>query len=77
VASWMVEQGARSLIFLSRSAGSTVSDQQYFCELEAVGCTVTAVQGKANNKAEVVECIQGASKPIRGVFHMPYGHGPS
>lgn len=44
VSSWMVEHGARSLVFLSRSAGKTAADQDFITELRSQGCSVTAIR---------------------------------
>ena len=70
VASWMVEHGARHLVFLSRSAGKGEHDASFFQELKSMGCDVTAVAGKADDMAAVKECIQKATKPIIGIFHL-------
>ncbi|KAL7916747.1 putative polyketide synthase [Trichoderma velutinum] len=70
VATWAVERGATSLIFLSRSAGKGEHDQSFFEELRSLGCEVTAVTGKADDKEDVKTCIKKAPKPIKGVFHL-------
>ena len=70
VASWMAEKGARQLIFLSRSAGKTETDKEFFRELESMGCEAVAIAGKADNKEDVASAIRLATKPIKGVFHM-------
>ncbi|KAF2179540.1 KR-domain-containing protein, partial [Zopfia rhizophila CBS 207.26] len=70
VASWMLEKGAHNLIFLPCSAGKTDIDQQYFREIESMGCEVTAIAGKADNKSDIQQVIQKATKPIKGVFHL-------
>lgn len=46
IASWLVEVGARSLVFLSPRAGTLEEDRQFFGELEDSGCTVNAFAGK-------------------------------
>jgi len=66
----MVEMGARSLIFLSRSAGQTDSDQQYFPELKSQGCQVTAISGKMDDKPSLERTFQIALNIIKGVFHL-------
>lgn len=70
VASWMAEKGARSLIFLSRSAGQNESDQQYLASIQSMGCQTTVISGRADNKADMEEVLLQAPKPIRGVLHF-------
>lgn len=70
VATWMVERGARNLIFLSRSAGQGEHDSSFFFELESMGCQITAIQGKADNIQAVEEVASRATKPVKGIFHL-------
>lgn len=70
VASWMVERGARSLVFLSRSAGLGDSDKAFFAELESMGCTVCPVAGKVQDMDDLNRAILRAPKPIKGVVHL-------
>nr|RBQ98724.1 hypothetical protein FVER53263_00316 [Fusarium verticillioides] len=71
-ATWMVESGARYLIFFSRSAGLSVRDQAFFQELASQGCTAQAVRGDVLNLADVELAMASAppGKPIRGVLQM-------
>ncbi|KAK4231078.1 putative polyketide synthase [Podospora fimiseda] len=69
-ATWMAERGARSLIFLSRSAGQTSSDQDFLLELNTMGCHGIAVAGRVENADDVKEAICQAPSPIRGVVHL-------
>ena len=70
IATWMVESGARSLIFLSRSAGLSDSDQAFFEELKSMGCVVSAVAGKTQNMKDVMRAISSAPAPIKGVIQL-------
>ncbi|KAI9741492.1 MAG: hypothetical protein M1818_004298 [Claussenomyces sp. TS43310] len=70
VVSWMVQRGARDFIFLSRSAGSTVEDKEFFVELETMGCSVCGVPGKVQDMQDLNRAILRATKPIKGVVHM-------
>ncbi len=70
VATWMVERGARNLIFLSRSAGIGAEDQSYFAELNSMGCAVSTVAGKAEDMESVKTVIAKSSKPIKGIVHL-------
>lgn len=71
VASWMVECGARSLIFLSGNAGLTDESKAFFRELESLGCSVSAIPGKVQDREDVNKAaISKASMPIKGVIHL-------
>ncbi|KAL9623833.1 MAG: hypothetical protein Q9160_001824 [Pyrenula sp. 1 TL-2023] len=69
-AMWMVERGARKLIFLSRSAGKSDSDQRFFRGLEAQGCSVQAFCGDVTRLEDVKKCVAEAAAPVAGVMHM-------
>lgn len=66
----MVEHGARNLVFLSRSAGKSDSDRNYFRELEVQGCLVQALSGSISCLEDVEHAVQSAAAPIAGVMHM-------
>ena len=68
---WMVERGARSFVFLSRSAGKSSEDQVFFRELESQGCCAVAVAGSVAELADVKRAMQAAPTPIAGVIQMP------
>ncbi|PHH88306.1 hypothetical protein CDD83_7707 [Cordyceps sp. RAO-2017] len=72
IATWMVERGARHLLFLSRSAGLSARDQAFFRELECQGCTARAVRGSVTDKAVVERAMASAppDQPVRGVLQM-------
>lgn len=70
ISTWMVERGARNLIYLSRSAGRTESDQKFFRELEAQGCSVQAACGNVSDLEDVRRTVENAAAPIAGVMHM-------
>ncbi|KAG4273107.1 acetyltransferase [Fusarium proliferatum] len=71
-ATWMVERGARYLIFFSRSAGLSVRDKTFFRELASQGCTAQAVRGDVLSLPDVERSVASApaGKPIRGVLQM-------
>lgn len=70
VATWMVEHGARSLVFLSRSAASP-ENEQFVKELEGYpGCTVTTVSGDVSRDEDVLKTIEAAPKPLAGVLQL-------
>jgi D-arabinose 1-dehydrogenase-like Zn-dependent alcohol dehydrogenase len=70
VAKWMVERGARNLIFFSRSAASADAHEQFFRELEASGCLVQTMSGDVSNLNDVKSAVACADKPIAGVFQL-------
>ncbi|KAI4601070.1 putative PKS/NRPS-like protein biosynthetic cluster [Pestalotiopsis sp. 9143b] len=70
IATWMVERGAKSLIFFSRSAANRDVHGTFFDELEASGCSVQAFSGDVGSIEDVKLAVAGASKPIAGVMQM-------
>lgn len=70
VAMWMVEKGARHLIFLSRSDTSSPKRQAFIQDLISQGCCITAVIGDVANMADVQRAIAAARMPIAGVVQM-------
>jgi hypothetical protein len=69
VATWMVENGARHLTFLSRSAASEVHEP-FFQELKGMSCSATAVAGEVQSERDVKMAILASKKPIKGVLHL-------
>ena len=70
VATWMVEAGARQLIFLSRRATLGDEDKAFLGELEAMGCSVRAVVGEVQDRDLLHKTISESLKPIKGVIHL-------
>ncbi|ETS75605.1 hypothetical protein PFICI_12549 [Pestalotiopsis fici W106-1] len=70
VASYMVERGARHLIFLSRTAGSSKHDQAFAEELSSQGCSITFVQGDVTVLSDVQHAVAKAPTTIKGVINM-------
>jgi hypothetical protein len=70
ISTWMVERGAKSLLYLSRSAGKTEEDQLFFRELAAAGCVVTAFAGSVNAKADVEAAVASAPTKVAGILQM-------
>lgn len=68
VATWLVEQGAKHLIFFSRSAGLRPEDESYKSELEAQGCFVQMFPGNVACYTEVQRVVALIGKPIGGVL---------
>ncbi|KAF2716908.1 polyketide synthase [Polychaeton citri CBS 116435] len=70
VATWMVENGARHLIFLSRSAKQDADTQDFLEELQSQQCTVQIVTGSVVQKDDVQRAVDSAIKPLAGVLNM-------
>ncbi|KAF9872330.1 polyketide synthase [Colletotrichum karsti] len=70
VSNWMVEHGAKHLVYLSRQGSDAEENQSFFRELEAQGCSATAVKGSVVNIADVEHAIATSPRPIRGVINM-------
>lgn len=68
IATWLVERGAKELVFLSRSAGFLPEHKLFVEELAAMGCTATLVSGDVVKLDNVIQAMRAASKPIGGVF---------
>lgn len=67
---WMVENGARSLVFLSRRLELTGSNKEHVVELEAMGCSVNIVQGDVAQLQDVQRAVSQCPHPLKGVLHM-------
>lgn len=70
IALWMASNGAKNLIFLSRSAGKSDDDQTFFKELNMIGCLVQCFPSDVADQATVKNAIDQASMPIAGVMQM-------
>lgn len=65
---WMVEQGARSLIYLSRNVGA--EENQFVRELEAMDCEVQIVRGSVECRGDVEKVIHKVKRPLKGILNM-------
>ncbi|KAE8155307.1 hypothetical protein BDV25DRAFT_135054 [Aspergillus avenaceus] len=70
VATWMVEKGARNLIFFSRSGGKTPEQDAFLNTLECQGCNVFTVTGNVANIEDVRRAASAARTPIAGVIQL-------
>lgn len=66
----MVEKGARCLVYLSPSAGTTEDHRTFAEELECQGCDVIFIQGTAADMSDVQKAISHSPKPVKGVFQL-------
>lgn len=70
VSNWMVENGARHIMYLSRSAGDSEQDRRFIREIESQGCEVQAIKGSVTSLQDVYRAVEQAAMPIAGVFLM-------
>ncbi|EXF77657.1 polyketide synthase [Colletotrichum fioriniae PJ7] len=70
VATWLLEHGARNLVFLSRSAGSA-DNEPFVKELESYhGAVIKTVSGDVSSPDDVLKAINEAPKPVAGVMQL-------
>lgn len=70
IATWMVENGARHLTFLSRSAGLGPDDESFVGELNSMACQVQLVRGSVTDSEDVQRVIREAKMPVKGILQM-------
>ncbi|GAQ45906.1 polyketide synthase [Aspergillus niger] len=70
ISTWMVERGARHLIYLSRSAGTTDAHLEFSQELASMGCRVDFVQGTVSNLEDVTRAMSQAHGHLKGILQM-------
>lgn len=71
VATWLVEKGARDLVFLSRSGGNSPESRSFLEELRSQSCSVTTITGDVANIEDVQRAVTACKRRIAGVIHMP------
>ncbi|KAJ6082548.1 hypothetical protein N7499_007422 [Penicillium canescens] len=70
VATWMVEKGARDLVFLSRSAGKESDSKSFLKELQSQSCSVTTIRGSVDSLDDVKRAVSACGNRIAGVIQM-------
>ena len=70
ISSWMVEKGAKHLVFLSRSAGESKKDQAFISELISQDCSVQVFAGSVANLQDVKNAVANAGRPVAGVLQL-------
>ncbi|KAI6770702.1 hypothetical protein HG531_009557 [Fusarium graminearum] len=70
ISRWMIQRGARHLIYLSRSAGTNEKHRDVQQELESLGCKVDFVQGSINDLDNVNAAVARADGRLKGVLQM-------
>ncbi|KAI1388535.1 putative polyketide synthase [Hypoxylon trugodes] len=67
---WMVEHGARELLYLARSATPSPTNHAFVEELQSMGCNVKLAQGDVTNKQDVERAVAAATYPLKGIIQM-------
>jgi hypothetical protein len=70
ISTWMVERGARHLVFLSRSAGESEEDRNFLGQLKVLGCAVVCVAGSVSEPSDVQRAVAQCKKTLAGVLQM-------
>lgn len=70
LSTWMVENGARQLIYLSRSAAEGPSTTPFLDELRSQGCQVKMMAGSVDSREDVERAVKMAEGPVAGVLQM-------
>ncbi|KAH8804521.1 KR domain-containing protein [Xylogone sp. PMI_703] len=70
IATWMVDNGARNILFLSRSAKEGPETTPFFNELRSRGCAVSTFAGSVNNLTDVVAAVKQVTLPLAGIMQM-------
>lgn len=70
ISTWMVENGARNILFLSRSAKEGPETKPFFDELRAQGCEVLTCAGSVTNLSDVEAAVKQATRPVAGIMQM-------
>ena len=70
ISTWLVERGAKYLLYLSRSAGESPKDQAFLYELASQNCSVQVFKGSVADFQDVKNVVENASRPIAGVLQM-------
>ena len=70
LSTWMVAIGARSLLFLSRSAKEGPETTPFFEGLRGRGCEVVTFAGSVTDLSDVEAAVKHATRPVVGVMQM-------
>ena len=70
IATWMIERGAKHLMFLSRNAGKSADDQAFLAEIESQGCSARAFAGSVLDRDVLAKVLATMVKPMKGVLQM-------
>ncbi|KAH7562951.1 hypothetical protein BM1_02471 [Bipolaris maydis] len=67
ISTWIVKKGARSLVYLSRSASSNKT-KAFLEELGSQGCTTTIITRSVSSPTDVAMVVRLAPNPVAGVM---------
>ncbi|TRX91677.1 hypothetical protein FHL15_007459 [Xylaria flabelliformis] len=70
LSTFMAENGAQELIFLSRNAGTKPADIDLSIELQSMGCSAIFARGDVYDDAAVSSALLKATRPIRGIVQL-------
>lgn len=70
VTTWMVENSARNLIFLSRSARDRPENHAFLEELQSQDYQIQLVAGSVSKMSDVQRAVDNATMPVAGVIQM-------
>lgn len=70
LSTWMVENGARNILFLSRSATKNKDTTPFFEDLRGRGCEVLTFAGSVTDLSDVEAAVKQATRPVAGVMQM-------
>ena len=70
ISTWMVENGARNILFLSRSAKEGPETTPFFEGLRGPGCEVLTSAGSVTALCDVEAAVKQATRPVAGVMQM-------
>ena len=73
VSTWMVEPGAKQLVYLSRSAGQSKDDQNFMRELLSQGLSTQCFAGDVADPLAVQNVVNNAARPVSGVIQISMG----
>nr|POF00348.1 asperfuranone polyketide synthase afog [Quercus suber] len=65
----MIQQGARNLVFMSRTAADS-HHYPFIREIESMGCTVQCIKGTVVQQADIDRAIDEALAPVKGIINM-------
>lgn len=71
-ARWLVKQGAKYLVLVSRKGATTPETKTCVTELESLGCTVLPIAADISDAVSVLKMfaqIKQAAPPLRGIIH--------
>ena len=73
LAQWLVETGARELVFVSRRGADSPEAETFVARLRDRGVTVSVFRadvGSSEDVARVMTAVRSSNRPLKGVFHL-------